>query len=157
MLTGLYQIGYVTRDLDRAMAAYTLLSGVRFTAMDIELAAQTPHGDKTIGVRVATGWAGLTQIELIQPVRGYIDPYLNVLPADDGDASPRLHHLAVRREDINQARADVAASGLPLVFETGGNGITSLFVDARARLGHHLEVVCATPEGWAMLGWPHDV
>ena len=49
---------------------------------------------------------------------------------------------------------EVAALGLPVIFETGGNGIASTFVDATSRVGHPVEFVCATQDGWATLGWP---
>lgn len=153
-LQGLFQIGYVTHDLDRAIASYAPLAGTEFATMDIDLPAQTPDGDKVVGVRVAVAWIGGMQVELIQPVSGHIDCYLESLPADRSDATPRLHHLAVRRDDLEQMRAEVAAMGVPVLFETGGNGIHSMFVDARAQLGHHLELVCSSAEGWAMLGWP---
>lgn len=157
-LQGIFQQGYVTRDLDRAMALYGPIAGVAdFTVFDLELPLRTPQGDRAMQLRVATGWAGTMQIELIQPVSGYIDPYVGGLPTDPADFTPRFHHVAVRRDDPEQMAREVAALGLPLWFETGGAGISSMFVDAAASIGHPIEFVCATPEGWQMLGWPQTV
>ena len=125
-----------------------------FAAMDYELLLRTPMGEKPAHLRVATGWNGAMQVELIQPVSGHVEPYIGGLPADPADFVPRWHHLAVRRDDPAALAREVAALGLPVIFETGGNGIASTFVDATARMGHPIEFVCATPEGWKLLGWP---
>jgi len=154
-LQGVFQAGYVTRDLERAIGLLDFgfeLSD--FSHFDVELLLRTPVGEKAAVVRVGTAWAGLMQIELIQPMSGFVDAYVAGLPEDVDDPTPRFHHLAVRRESVAEIERDVAMLGLPLVFETDGAGISSAFVDARRHLGHHLELVCATPEGWQMMGWP---
>jgi Glyoxalase/Bleomycin resistance protein/Dioxygenase superfamily len=154
-LNRFFQNAYVTRDLDRAIALCGPAMGIGdFAAMDYELVLRTPSGEKPAQLRVATGWNGAMQVELIQPVSGHVDPYIGGLPADPADFVPRWHHLAVRRDDPAALANEVAALGLPVIFETGGNGIASTFVDATARMGHPIEFVCATPEGWKLLGWP---
>lgn len=154
-LRGYYQNGYVTHDLDRAIELIGTDLGLGdFICFDIDLALQTPAGEKSASMRVATAWAGPLQVELIQPLSGHVQPYLNALPADRSDAVARFHHGAVRRDDLDEMRREVAALGFPVEFETSGNGITSIFVDARKRIGHHLEFVCATQAGWEMLGLP---
>jgi hypothetical protein len=154
-LNGHYQNAYVTHDLDRAVDLVGPSFGVGdFTMFDIEMTARTPEGEKLSQVRVGLGWAGRLQIELIQPVSGFIEPYLYALPADKSDAVPRLHHVAVRRESLDEMRREAATLGLPIAFESGGAGLDCIFLDARARLGHFFEMVCASPEGWEMVGWP---
>lgn len=156
-LRGYYQNGYVTNDLDRAIALIGPDFGVgEFSPFDVDLVLQTPVGEKSASMRVATAWAGRLQLELIQPLSGHVDIYRNALPADMSDAVSCFHHVAVRRDDLDQMRSEVAALALPVAFETSGNGITSILVDARQRIGHHLEFVCATPAGWEILGWPSD-
>lgn len=157
MLQGCYQNGYVTRDLDRAIDLVASRFGLGdFSRFEVELPLRTPEGPKTACVRVATAWVDRLQVELIEPVSGHIGVYRRVLPEDLDDAVPRFHHVAVRRESEEEMRRDVARLGLPLVFENEGAGISCMFVDARSHLGHHLELVCASPEAWAMLGWPRD-
>lgn len=154
---GYFQNGYVTRDLDRALDLVASQFGLGdFSRMDLELPLITPNGAKTACLRVATAWADRLQLELIEPVSGHVDHYLRVLPEDVADATPRFHHVAVRRESEQEMRRDVARLGLPVVFETEGAGIHCMFVDARPHLGHHLELVCASPDGWDTLGWPRD-
>lgn len=152
---GFFQNAYVTHDLDRAIALCGPTMGIGgFVAMDYELPLRTPEGERTIGLRVATGWVGNMQVELIQPVSGHIAPYVGGLPADRSDCVPRFHHVAVRRDDPTALAREVAAMGLPVIFETGGNGIASTFIDATARIGHPIEFVCADAAGWELLGWP---
>lgn len=154
-LNGFFQNAYVTHDIERAVALCGPAMGIGdFAAMDHELVLRTPSGDKAVHLRVATGWKGMVQVELIQPVPGFVDPYAGGLPADPADCVPRWHHLAVRRDDPEALAQEIAALGLPIIFETGGNGIASTFVDATSRMGHAIEFVCATPEGWQLLGWP---
>lgn len=154
-LIGFFQNAYVTRDLDRAIALCGQAMGIGdFAAMDYELVLRADREDKPVRLRVATGWQGGMQVELIEPVSGFTDPYAGGLPADPDDFAPRFHHVAVRRDDPEALACEVEALGLPVIFETGGNGIISTFVDARSRIGHPIEFVCATPEGWRLLGWP---
>lgn len=154
-LRGHYQNAYVTHDLDKAIDLTGSLFGLGdFSSLDIDLVATTPDGQRTSRLRVATAWAGLHQVELIQPVSGYLEPYLHALPSDSSDAVPRLHHVAVRRENLSDMTREARALGLPIAFESGGGGINCIFVDARNRLGHFLEFVTASEEGWALVGWP---
>ena len=154
-LQGHYQNAYVTHDLDRAMQLMTARHGVdRFLTFDAPMVLKTPGGEKPADFRVALAWVGGLQIELIQPVAGHVDAYAAYLPADRADASPRLHHIAVRRDDLDAMREEIAGLGCPLVFDADGPGLVCALVDARASLGHYLEYVWATPEGWEMVGWP---
>ena len=157
-LRGHYQNAYVTHDLDRAMELTGSLFGLgSFSAFDVDMVSKTPDGERSSRLRVATAWAGGCQVELIQPVSGYLAPYLPALPADRTDAVPRLHHIAVRRDDLAAMREEALSLGLPLAFESEGAGISCIFVDARARCGHFFEFVTATAEGWALVGWPEGV
>ena len=154
-LQGFFQNAYVTRDLDRAIDLCGPAMGFSdIVADDYELLLRIGAEEKTIKLRIATSWIGAMQIELIQPVAGFIDPYIGGLPSDPSDFVPRWHHMAVRRDDPEALAREVAELGLPIIFETGGNGISSTFVDATSRVGHPIEFVCATTEGWQMLGWP---
>ena len=156
-LQGHYQNAYVAHDLDRAMELISGRHGVdRFLTFDADMALKTPGGEKPAHFRVALGWAGPLQIELIQPVSGHVEAYAAYLPADRADPSPRLHHVAVRRDDLDAMRREIQAAGSPLVFESEGPGLVCALLDARASLGHYLEYVWATREGWEMVGWPRQ-
>lgn len=151
-----YQNAYVTRDLDKAIQALSEVHGVQgFWPIEADFSLKTPDGEKSARMRVALGWVDKLQIELIQPISGFTDIYSAYLPEDEADATLRLHHVAVRREDLDAMRTEIAQLDAPVVFEGEGPGIQYALVDARKSLGHYLEYVWATPEGWAMVGWPN--
>lgn len=154
-LQGHYQNAYVTHDLDRAMALLKARYGVDdYIVFEPDMILKTPSGPKASSVRAALAWTGGLQIELIEPVSGHLDHYLPYLPADRSDPVPRLHHIAVRRDDLAAMREEIDRLGLPLAFEGEVPGLVFIYLDARESLGHFLEYVWATPEGWEMIGWP---
>lgn len=154
-LKGHYQNAYVTHDLDGAMKLiderFDPLDWIRF---DPDMELQTPSGMKEASVRVALGWIGNLQIELIQPVKGWREHYEPFLPKDPASAVPGFHHIAARRDDLDAMRAEIDRLGLPIAFEGGVPGLHFVYLDARESLGHYLEYMWATPEAWAMNGWP---
>lgn len=155
-LSGHYQNAYVTHDLDKAMKLVEDRYGkVDWIIFEPDMVIKTPHGEKESSVRVGLAWYGGLQIELIQPNGGYNDHYDLMLPADKSDVVPRFHHTAHRREDADAMRAEAEALGFPLAFEGSVPGaMVFLYYDAREALGHFIEYVWATPEGWDMNGWP---
>jgi hypothetical protein len=154
-LKGHYQNAYVTHDLDRAMAGISERYGAKdWIVFEPDMILKTPEGEKASSVRAALAWVGGLQIELIEPVSGHLDHYLPFLPADRTDPSPRFHHMAVRRDDQAAMRAEIDRLGLPLAFEGEVPGLVFIYLDARPSLGHFLEYVWASPEGWEMIGWP---
>jgi len=156
-LEGHYQNAYVTHDLDQAMAEldgrYGEIEWIRF---DPEMTLKTPSGDKEASLRVAVGWAGGLNLELIQPVSGWYEAYAPFLPADKSDPTPHFHHIAMRREDEDAMRAEIAELGLPLAFEGGMPGLTFIYLDGRESLGHYLEFVWGDANFWASQAWPKD-
>ena len=109
---------------------------------------------KTLGVKVACAWAGWLQIELIEPVSGAVEPYLPYLPADKADATPRFHHISLRRDDYQDMQAEIARIGLPFVCEGGIPDLLYTYLDGRSTFGHYVEYVWASDAGWKMIGWP---
>lgn len=155
LLKGHYQNAYVTRDLTWAMGQVTERYGVRdWMAFEVEFAVQTPVGERLQATKVACSWAGWLQIELIEPVSGYIDPFLPYLPHDPSDPGLRFHHISLRRESLDEITQEIAQIGAPVVCQGGIPDLTYTYLDTRATLGHYLEYVCATEAGWKMVGWP---
>jgi len=155
ILHGHYQNAYVTHDREAAMEMFAARYGVKdWITFDPELPMRTTDGERLQKVKVAAAWAGWMQIELIEPVSGYIEPFLHALPADKADPSPRFHHISLRRDDLEAMRAEADALGLPFVCEGGIPDIMYRYLDARSTLGHFLELLWASPAGWEMLGWP---
>ncbi|MBW8754950.1 MAG: sulfotransferase [Sphingomonadales bacterium] len=99
-LHGHMQNAYVTHDLDKAMEIVADRFGVeKFDRFDPDMVVNTPEGPQPMVNRVASYWAGGLNIEIIEPVSGYIGHYLSMLPADRTDAVPRFHHISLRRDD----------------------------------------------------------
>lgn len=156
-LKGHYQNAYVTHDLDRAMERLSDRFGLKeYIVLDLEMTLKTNQGEKPASVKVAFIWVGGLQIELIQPRTGFVDHYLRFLPSDRSDPALRFHHIAVRRDDLTSMRAEIAALNLPVAFEGEVPGLTYVYLDATATLGHYLEYVWASPAGWEMMRWPNE-
>ncbi|MDG2003510.1 MAG: VOC family protein [Novosphingobium sp.] len=154
-LSGHYQNGYVTHDLDRGLEIFDERFGVdSFGSYDADVQVTTPSGVRRLAMRIAAGWVGGLNIELMQPVSGHVDPLLAMLPDDTGDPVPRFHHFALRRDNLGQMREEIAGCGLPLAFAGEPAGMAFAYLDARASLGHYIELVWKEPGGWAKIGWP---
>lgn len=152
---GHYQNGYVTHDVDTAMEIFTERFGLEgLRAVDIDATVSTPAGVQRMGIRIANGWMGGVNYELMQPVSGYIDPLVSMLPEDRSDPVPRFHHFALRRDDLDEMRGEIAGSGLPVAFAGQPAGMVFAYLDARESLGHFIELVWKEPGGWAKIKWP---
>jgi hypothetical protein len=160
-LRGHFQNAYVTHNLDKAMEIVSERFGVeRFDRFDPDMVVKTQAGHQPLVCRVASYWAGGLNIEIIEPVSGWVDHYAAMLPADRTDAVPRFHHISLRREDEVAMREEIARLGLPLAFEGPVSikvAIPSLifvYLDGRASLGHFVEFTWKSPEAWTYVGWP---
>jgi hypothetical protein len=152
LLANVWQLGYVTTDLDRAAE----LLADRFGLTDCRrLPSDTATflvGDQPAEweVKVAMGARGGLIVELIEPVAGEIDFYNEVLPSDGGFAV-RLHHVATytatgddewARIEALLAKANLAVDYTVLI----PGRVRAGYVDARAELGHWLEICQLQPE-----------
>ena len=160
-LHGHMQNAYVTWDLNKAMEIVGNRFGVEhFDRFDPDMTVNTQLGPQPLVCRVASFWAGGLNVEIIEPVSGYIEHYTNMLPEDCKDAAPRFHHISLRRDDEAEMRAEIARLGLPLAFEgplSIKEAIPSLifvYLDGRATLGHYVEFTWKSPEAWQFVGWP---
>jgi len=160
-LTGHMQNAYVTHNLDKAMEIVADRFGVEhFDRFDPDMVVNTPIGHQPMVNRVASFWAGGLNVEIIEPVSGYVDHYLAMLPDDRSDAVPRFHHISLRRDDEAAMRAEIARLGLPLAFEgpvSIKEAIPSLvfvYLDGRQSLGHYVEFTWKSAEAWKFVGWP---
>jgi hypothetical protein len=160
-LRGHMQNAYVTHDLDRAMEMVGNRFGVeKFDRFDPDMVVRTPSGDKPMANRVASFWAGGLNVEIIEPVSGYVDDYLAMLPSDRRDATPRFHHISLRRDDEAAMRQEIAQLGLPLAFEGPVSikdkipSLVFIYLDGRETLGHYVEFTWKSPEAWKFVGWP---
>jgi Glyoxalase/Bleomycin resistance protein/Dioxygenase superfamily len=147
LLANVWQLGYVTTDLDRA----TEFMADRFGLTDCRrLPSDTATflaGDQPVPweVKVAMGARGGLIVELIEPVGGEIDFYTDVLPGDGREFAVRLHHVAtyMATGDDEWARIEalLARSDLKVDYTVLIPGrVRAGYVDTRAALGHWLEI-----------------
>jgi hypothetical protein len=146
-----YQNAYVTRDLDHAVAVFASDFGFSdFKYLEVTYPLLTPTARGTATVKLALGWIGRIQYELIQPIGGLVDVYTTDLP---DQSVLRFHHVCMRVFDWDGLRARLERQRCRIVMEGGTPGQLSwLYVDARATLGHYAEYCWMTPERWAALG-----
>jgi Glyoxalase/Bleomycin resistance protein/Dioxygenase superfamily len=145
-----YQNAYVTRDLDGALEIFRTRYGFdKFRRMEVSYELTTPAGRGIASVKLALGWIGNVQYEIIQPVSGLIDVYQEGL----SDESPlQFHHVCMRVPDWTEFRARVDQERFPVAMEGGTPGhLLWLYLDARDTVGHYLEYCWMTPERWTMI------
>lgn len=154
-----FQNAYVTRDLARAEALIGERHGVQdWVHFEPEMQVYTAtDGRGACHLKVALGWVGAYQVELIEPVSGNMRHYLDYLPPAPGDASPRLHHVCMRVADWEETKAEVAARGWTVAYEGGVEGCQFIYLDARDSLGHYVEYMWMSDALWAASGGPADL
>ena len=151
LLENHYQNAYITRDLDRAVTMFRAQYGFdAFKQYEVSYELKTLKGNGTAKVKLALGWAGNLQYELIQPLAGLTHVYEEALPEAD---ALRFHHVAMRVQDWGALKTRLAQEKRTIVMEGGTPGhLLWLYVDARNTLGHYLEYCWMTPERWTQLG-----
>jgi hypothetical protein len=146
LFANVWQVAYVTTDLDRGMELLRDRFGVE-NCVEVPTAGVTfLAGDKRAewDVRIAMGARGGLIVELIEPVAGEVDFYRRFLPAD-GSPDLRLHHLATFVPVGDEVWASLgellAASGLSIDYTVLiPDRVRAGYVDTTAELGHFLEV-----------------
>ena len=142
LAAGFSQLGYVTRDLDAAVAFFTAQLGVakfmRLTPAPILDETYLGQPAAQMRTNIAFGQAGKVNIELIQPLSGE-STYSHYLREHPGQVTG-LHHVGVQVYDWDKAGQDLRTLGYEAV-QTGrfGAGTRFMYVDTRATLGHYTE------------------
>ena len=107
--------------------------------MEVSYELTTRAGRGTASVKLALGWIGDIQYEIIEPVSGLIEVYQEGL----SDESPlRFHHVCMRVPDWAEFRARVDQERFPIAMEGGTPGhLLWLYLDARDTLGHYPRIL----------------
>jgi hypothetical protein len=146
LFTNIWQVAYVTTDLDRGMEVLRTDFGVENCTEVPTAGATFLRGDEPAEweVRIAMGARGGVILEAIEPVGGEVDFYRRFLP-EDGSAALGFHHVATFIPT-----GDEAWSAFTGVLDDAGlavdytllipDRVRAGYVDATARLGHFLEV-----------------
>jgi Glyoxalase/Bleomycin resistance protein/Dioxygenase superfamily len=145
LFANVWQVCYVTADLDRGMAELQELLGVEnSTEVPTEGASFLKDGEQLQwNVRVAMGARGGLIVELIEPVAGEVEFYREALPEDGGVLG--FHHLAMLVPLGDKAWSSVeelvGKNGMSLEYTILIPDRARLaYVDARAQLGHWIEL-----------------
>ena len=107
------QVALVVPDLEATMDGYIASMNVSFSVFEVSDATSTFSGSSPqYRIRIAVAQAGLTQLELIQPVAG-ITLYSRHLET----RGPGLHHLGIFVTDLAAAKNGLAARGYRSILE----------------------------------------
>ena len=150
LYANVWQVAYVTRDLDEGMALLRKRFGIESTEVPTD-GATFLVGEEPADwdVRISMGARGGLIVELIEPVGGEVDFYRRFLP-QDGAAGLGFHHLATHMalgDDAWEALGHVlAASGLSVEYTVLiPDRVRAGYVDTTAELGHYLEICQLQP------------
>jgi catechol 2,3-dioxygenase-like lactoylglutathione lyase family enzyme len=137
---GLAQVCYVVRDLDRAIATWVrMYRAGPFYVADFRLEeGQYYRGQPTLlDVRVAVGYSGSLNIELLQPRHPGPSIFHEILDT----RGEGMHHFWRRCADLDAEIARFEALGCPVVAGGPVPGIgRSYFVDTLSTLGVFTEL-----------------
>ncbi len=146
LLSGFFQIGYVTKDLDAGMRRLGAVHGIK--RFRIKRDVHSLPGMPEMVMHQAHAFVGTVQIELIQPAGGDDRLYRDFCPADS--SAIRHHHFGMWVDDQGEFGALPAAlteQNIPVVFNAKIPGVGgAIYADTRAAFGHYLEYVHLIPE-----------
>lgn len=150
---GAYQLGYVTRDLDRALAFLGEKFGAEhFVTRTPELLVSVGGEQRPLTMRVGMTNIGDKQLEVIEPVSGAVEIYTDGIDFDRSLIC--FHHVGI---DVGGAAADwaglekeVRRSGenFALSFAADARGeplVRYAYVDTRPDVGHYTEYLWFAP------------
>jgi len=135
-----FQIGYVTRDIHRAVAM--LVDQMGATRIDLIEDFRDPQGDPVVIRSLSHLSLGEAEMEIIEPRLDRPSIYLDALPADD--AIIGLHHLGYKQPDIptwESAMAILCADGAVIAMEGAVPTARFAYIDTRRLVGHYTEMV----------------
>lgn len=143
----LFQMSYITRDLDAAMDHCRRELGItHFDTTNSEVEVLTFGKVRPLHIRAAFANIGGRQLELIQPVSGAVEIY-----TDEVDLDARImtyHHIAIAvrgpHAEWLKLLDEVRESGDEFAYlfppvPSPEDKVCFCYVDTRARLGHYTE------------------
>jgi hypothetical protein len=144
----LYQVGYVTNDLDRAIAFLRerKMGVEEFSVREPDLTVQIRGKEYSLSMRVAIANVGRMQFEVIQPLAGATDIYTQGI--DYERCMLTFHHVGIAVPGPisawNDLARDICSNGddfaLAFAYDDGEKAkVRFAYVDTRAYLGHYTE------------------
>jgi len=146
---GVFQVAYVVHDIQAAQRFFNETLGVPrfFVIENISFKEYSYRGQPVeCQQHVAFGYAGMMQIELIQPLSGENTVTEFLLQRGQG-----VHHLGIQVRDLDRATRDMAEQGFVLV-ESGvaGQSTRFAFFDTRAAIDTYIELICLDEDNQAL-------
>lgn len=137
LMRDVFQIAYVTNDLERAAA----IMQAQFGTGAVKIMREIPGAVTDIGLC----FAGATNYELLQPLNPSGDMYSDWIAGEEGFAL-RFHHLGIRvgsHEEMAALRKAHRDAGRSFTLDNIVPGYIDVFyADTRDLLGHYLEYFC---------------
>jgi len=134
----IFQVAYVTADLDAAIAQYRSHYGI-----DHFLVINTAEFNPDPALRAAFAWHGATMIELVQPIEEPNPIYVEVLRGSE--SLTKLHHIGhvcSNEAQWNEVRTALKAANVPISREGDVPGVMKfLYADFRSLNGHYREYI----------------
>jgi hypothetical protein len=145
-LSKMYQFGYVTKDIERAISHFRRKMGIEeFVRLETDAIVDYRGGQAPFRIKVALANLGDKQVELIEPIEGVNDFYEGGLDLDGAVAV--LHHFGVLVEgpeanwDAMKGVVRECGYDIPLA-DRGANADRPMhfaYADTRADYGHYIE------------------
>jgi Glyoxalase/Bleomycin resistance protein/Dioxygenase superfamily len=144
-LANVYQLGYVTRDIDAACEHFRAIQEIEsFRRLEIDDTVLLNGQVRPFVIRLAQARFGDKQIEIIQPLAGPTDFYTQRLDLSCSVVS--LHHLGILVHGPETAWADMksafrAVGENPIMEDVlpSPAPIHFAYYDTRRAFGHYLE------------------
>lgn len=135
--SGFFQLGYVTRDLEKACKAYS----DRFGAVDFTISEPGPiDGKQPPTRRIALTYIDDVMTEIIEPDPAQQTIYDHAIPEEEG--AIRLHHFGYLIEDHDAMLKRLGQLGYAVPLHGAMPGaLDYIYADTRAHLGHFSEFI----------------
>jgi hypothetical protein len=135
---GFFQLGYVARDLDQALAAYQEKFGK--TEFLIFAPPDLPDGSKAPTCRIALAYIGELMIEIIEVRPENPAIYAHALPTDP--KAIVLHHLGFLVPSHEVMLSYLEAGKYDVKWAGSAPGMLDyIYIDSRLETGHYLEFI----------------
>lgn len=150
---GVYQVAYVTTDLNFAMEQFAISHRVKqFLEMRPMRYAIGPGQEAVCDIALA--YVGAVELEIIQPLEGDVQVYRDFLPRD-GRFAVAFHHIATLFDSADALEERLAAhrsAGVRIPVDGASPGAARYFyADFREQLGHYVESIYFEPAARSFL------
>lgn len=133
-----FQLGYVTRNLDAAIAGYQSRFGP--TEFTVNVSPARPDGSLSPTRKIGLAYVDDVMIKIIEPEPSIATIYGDAIPKIDGPIT--FHHLGFLVDDHQRTIDRMKALGyaIPMVGSFG-DVLDYSYADTRADVGHYSEFI----------------